>query len=227
MKRKHDIAAVIAARGGSVRIPNKNIKKFGDTNLLEHKINQLKCLKGLNGIYVSSDSARILDIADKSGAHPIIRDPEYCTCEVPINEVYQNVVSSVPHKHIMFVHITSPLITTSSLQKCIDEYKDAILSSNGPYDSLATVTALHKFMWNNGKPVNYNPDKMPRSQDLPNYYVLNFAVNIIPKRDIIDGKNIIGKNFFPYYLDELESFDIDNQVEFEIAEKIYMSDINR
>ena len=56
--------------------------------------------------------------------------------------------------------------------------------------------------------------------------MLSSTVNILPRQDIIDGKNIIGKNFFPYYLDELESFDIDNQTEFDIAEKIYMSGIS-
>jgi CMP-N,N'-diacetyllegionaminic acid synthase len=226
LKYVHDIGAVIAARGGSVRVPNKNIKSFGDTNLLEHKINQLRELDGLSGIYVSSDCEKILNIADKSGACSMVRDPKYCTSEVSINEVYKNVVINVPHRHIMFIHITSPLITVSSLQKCIDAYNDTTLIGDGIYDSLATVTAMHKFMWKDGKPVNYDPNKMPRSQDLPNYYVLNFAVNILPRQDIIDGKNIIGKNFLPYYLDELESFDIDNQTEFDIAEKIYMSGIS-
>ena len=87
MKYIHDIGAVIAARGGSVRVPDKNIKPFGDTNLLEHKINQLRQLSGLSGIYVSSDSEKILNIADNSGAYSIDRDSKYCTNEVSINEV--------------------------------------------------------------------------------------------------------------------------------------------
>tara|TARA_B100000315_G_scaffold186239_1_gene175561 strand:+ start:706 stop:909 length:204 start_codon:yes stop_codon:yes gene_type:complete len=64
---------------------------------------------------------------------------------------------------------------------------------------------------------------MPRSQDLPKYYYLNFAVNILPKNLILKKKNIIGNNFYPYFLNELESFDIDTMEEFEVASKMAKS----
>ena len=64
---------------------------------------------------------------------------------------------------------------------------------------------------------------MPRSQDLPEYYYLNFAVNILPKKLILKKKNIIGNNFYPFFLSELESFDIDTMEEFELANKIASS----
>ena len=66
---------------------------------------------------------------------------------------------------------------------------------------------------------------MPHSYDLPDYYVLNFAVNILPKEMLVERKNIIGDKIYPFYLDEVESFDIDNQIEFDIAKTIYESGI--
>ena len=145
--------------------------------------------------------------------------------EIPMNEVYKNVVQEVPHEHIMFIHITSPLIKVSTLQSCIDKYRKVVTFKHNDYDSLATVTAMHKFMWYEGKPINYEPDKMPHSYDLPDYYVLNFAVNILPKEMLVERKNIIGDKIYPFYLDEVESFDIDNQIEFDIAKTIYESGI--
>ena len=105
MNNTTDIGAIIAAKGTSTRVPDKNIRPFGDTNLLELKINQLLQLEGLGGVYVNSEDENILDIADKVGATTIVRDPFYSTSEIPMNEVYKNVVEDVPHEHIMFIHI--------------------------------------------------------------------------------------------------------------------------
>ena len=147
MNNTTDIGAVIAAKGTSTRVPDKNIRPFGDTNLLELKINQLLQLEGCAGPYVNSEDENILDIADMAGAIPIVRDPFYSTSEIPMNEVYKNVVQEVPHEHIMFIHITSPLIKVSTLQSCIDKYRKVVTFNHNDYDSLATVTAMHKFMW--------------------------------------------------------------------------------
>ena len=110
------------------------------------------------------------------------------------------------------------MVKFDSLYKCFEIYR--ILPNE--YDSLATVTNIHKFMWYKDKAINYDPKNMPRSQDLPDYYVLNFAFNILKRDLMISKKNIIGNNFYPYHLDELEAYDIDTEIEFKIAEYIYM-----
>ena len=215
-----DICGLIMARGGSQRVPNKSIRKFGNSSLLEIKINQLKQLSGLKEVYVNSDSDEILNIAESAGATTIKRDPYYATNDISINEVYKNLAESVPCEHILFAHLTSPLVKFDSLYKCFEIYRKL----PNEYDSLATVTNIHKFMWYKDKAINYDPENMPRSQDLPDYYVLNFAFNILKRDLMINKKNIIGNNFYPYHLDELEAYDIDTEIEFKTAEYIYMED---
>ena len=83
------------------RVLNKNIRKFGNSSLLEIKIKQLNKLDGLNRVYVSSDCDEILEIAESTGAFPIKRDSHYATNDVSINDVYENLAKSVfPHEHI-------------------------------------------------------------------------------------------------------------------------------
>ncbi len=212
-----DICALIMARGGSQRVPNKNIRKFADSSLLEIKIGQLRKIENLNGIYVNSEADDILQIAQAAGATTVKRDPYYATNEVPINEVYKNLAESVPHKHILFCHLTSPLAREGSLRECVKIYEDL----PAEFDSLATVHTVQKFTWYKKKPVNYDPKKMPRSQDLPDYYALNFAYNIIPRDLMIRYENIIGQSFYPYHLDEIECFDVDTELQFKVAEYIY------
>ena len=208
------ICAVIAARSGSIRVKNKNIRKFGKSSLLFRKIKQLKKIREIDEIYVNSNSYKILRIAKKYGAKTILRDRKYATNSISMNKVYANVVKKVPSKHILFIHITSPFVKTTSVRNGIKKY---LSLPKKKYDCLASVTQFKKFLWNGNKPINYKPNKMPRSQDLPPLYYLNFAFNIIKKSNLIQNENIIGKKIFPYFLTEIESFDIDNNEEFELA----------
>ena len=210
-----DIAGLIACRGGSVRITNKNIKNFGGSSLLEIKIKQL--LQVVPQVYVNSDSESILEIADKSGAIPVLRDSKYATSEVSINEVYAEVTKPVPHEHILFAHVTSPLVKIPTIQHCINQYNNLPVE----FDSVCTVQLLKKFIWYKGKSVNYDSSKMPRSQDLPNYHMIAFAINILPKELLLNLKNIVTNNYFPIELDEIEAMDIDDKIEFELAEYLY------
>jgi len=214
-----DICALIMARGGSKRVPNKNIRPFAYSSLLELKIDQLTDEELT--VYVNSDSDEILEIANLAGAKCIKREPQYATDDVSINDVYKNLAQSVEHEHVLFAHATSPLVSRESLIDCLSRYGEIAALDFPEYDSLATVTYLHKFLWFEDMAINYDPSEMPRSQDLPDYYILNFAFNILPRQLMIDSENIVGKNFYPYELNELEAYDVDTEVEFRIAESIY------
>jgi len=69
LEKRHSITGVIPVRAGSRRLPNKNILPFGDSNLLVHKIRQLRHVKGLDRIVVSSDSDMMLEMAEKEALH--------------------------------------------------------------------------------------------------------------------------------------------------------------
>ena len=71
------------------------------------------------------------------------------------------------------------------------------------------------------KPINYNINQTPKSQDLPNIVSLNFAITIIKKQIMIKRKNVIGFNPSFFELDKVESLDIDDLIDFNIAELMY------
>ena len=215
--RKGKYTGLIAVRSGSKRIKNKNIKDFSDSSLLEIKISQAIESRQIDEVVVSSDCDRMLDIAKSMGVNALKRDLEYCTDSVPMNSVYEHLAKSVSSDHIVYLHVTSPLLKVETLDSCILKYKE--MSSD--YDSLATVESIKRYIWFNGKAINYDPNNHPRSQDLDEYYCLNFAVNIISRSKMIQRKNILGDNFYPYFLDEIESVDVDTQFEFDIAEFLY------
>ena len=211
------LSAIIAVRKGSKRVPGKNIKDFAGTSLLEIKIQQLLRFSEIDEIIVSTDCNEMYSVAKKYKVSAKKRDDSLASDHVPMNKVYENLASLATHDHVMYVHVTSPLLKDSSMKKCIEEYQR--LPSG--CDCLATVKSLKEYMWDKSGPINYDPLSHPRSQDLPEIYALNFAVNIITKDLMIKNRNIVAENFHPIVLDNIESIDVDDQEDFEIAELLY------
>jgi CMP-N-acetylneuraminic acid synthetase len=209
--------ALIAVRKGSQRIKNKNIKDFCGTSLLEIKVKQALRSKLIDKVVVSSDCDEMLSISKSLGALTHKREDYFCSSSVEMNEVYENLAKNIDCDHVVYLHVTSPLLTDRSLNECITRYKNR----KEQYDSLATVETVKKYLWNKNVPVNYDPNNHPRSQDLPRYDALNFAVNIISKENMVKNRNIVGKKFIAFSLEEIESIDVDNQFDFEIAEYFY------
>ena len=211
------IKALIPVRSGSERVTNKNIRLFAGSSLLEIKITQLKKLNCLDGIIVNSDCQKMLEVAKNLGVETIQRDPYYASSHVPMNEVWANLAMNAECDSILYTNCTSPLVTLQSYESMINLY------NNLPeqFDSITSVHRVKEYLWHENKAINYDPSSHPRSQDLPEYYGLNFAISIIKREDMIERKSILGSKFYPYFLSPIESMDIDTQDDFDTAEAIY------
>ena len=220
--RNIDINVLIAVRGGSKRVPRKNIRPFGGSNMLALKVQQALRLKDVNKVVVTSDDEEMLQIAQDLGAYPMKRDPHYASDTIPMGDVYVHLASTLDCNDILWTPVTSPLVSDKTIQDCIDIYKH-----NTSYDSVVTTNIIKEYMWLDNKAINYDPKNHPRSQDLPNIYALNFAANILSRELMIKNRNILGNNFYPYMLDELEAIDVDTEFEFMLAEALYEKMRNR
>ena len=89
------------------------------------------------------------------------------------------------------------------------------------YDSLNTVSDEKQFLYLKGKPLNFDPEVAPNSQDLPDIVKLNFAANVITKKLMSHKKSVIGDKPLFHKLDEIESVDIDTILDFEFAEFLH------
>jgi CMP-N-acetylneuraminic acid synthetase len=211
-----DINVLIAVRGGSKRVPRKNVRPFCGSSMLKLKVEQALRLKGITGVVVTSEDDEMLEIAESLGARSMKRDPYYASDIVPMGDVYVYLASTLDCKDILWTPVTSPLVQDKTLQDCIDIYKH-----RDGYDSVVTVNLIKEYMWLEDKAINYDPKCHPRSQDLPDIYALNFAANILPRELMIKNKNILGDNFYSYMLDEIEAIDVDTEYEFMLAEFLY------
>ena len=210
------IKALIPVRSGSKRVKNKNIRPFAGSSLLEIKIKQLQRINNLDGIVVNSNDDTMLEIAKSLGADTVKRDEYYARDNVT-NEMYKHIAENCHCDIIMYTNVTSPLIKDETIHKCIEMYT----SKDESFDSINTANLVKEFLWLDNKPINYNPEKTPKSQDLPDIKALNFAINIIDRDNLITRSHYIGKKPLLYLVDDIEAIDIDNMIDFEFAEFMY------
>jgi CMP-N-acetylneuraminic acid synthetase len=216
MKRKiNDFTFLIPVRKGSVRVKNKNIRKFHNSNLLNIKINQLKRIFKNPRIIVSTDCKKSIKIAKKNDAIIDRRPKKYCTSKIPMREVYKYFGRIIKTKFVCYTNVTSPLISDSSIRKIFYKF------FNKSIDSITTTHKTQEYLWSNLKPLNYNPNNHPKSQDLKSYDTLNFAFSIVETEYMKLKGKIFGKKFLFYNLSFPEYIDIDNMKDFVIAEYIY------
>lgn len=210
------LKALIPVRSGSKRVANKNIRPFADSNLLAIKIKQLQRIKKLDGIVVNSNDEEMLSIARELGVEAVKRD-EYYAGDNVTNEMYRNIAENCKSDVIMYSNVTSPMIEDKTIEKVIDCY----FNNCKEYDSVNTAHYVKEFLWHNGKPINYELDRTPKSQDLPDIMALNFAINVIERKRLIEISHYVGKHPYLYAIDKVEAIDIDDMVDFEFAEFMY------
>ena len=211
------IKALVAVRSGSVRVQNKNIRPFAGSSLLEIKLEQLKRIRSLDGIIVNSNDETMLEIGRKYECETVLRDSYYASNSVSMSEVYKNMAENCDCDIIAYINCTNPLLKDNTIEKAIEAFKEM-----EGYDSLNSAHLIKEFMFYNNKPVNYDLQRQPRSQDLPDYYALNFAINIIPRETMIRCKNVVCTCPWIYGIDEIEATDIDNPIDFSFAEYVYL-----
>ena len=213
---KNNIIAMVPVRAGSTRVPNKNTRKFANTNLLELKLKVLKNVSGITQIIVSTDCDIAAEIAHKQSIKVQRRSKYYAGSDVTNDQHWLHIAKTTPGDIVFLAQVTSPLLRVSSIQKALNTF-----SNLGSNDSLNSVSVEKKFLWKDMNPINYDINVTPKSQDLPNIVSLNFAITIIHKQAMIKRKNVIGYRPSFFELDKVEALDIDDLVDFKIAELMY------
>jgi N-acylneuraminate cytidylyltransferase len=143
--------AIIPVRAGSRRFKNKNIMPFTDGNLLTYKTSQLKLVKSIETIVVSSDSEEMLQMAKSHGIKTHKRVEEYCDEKTqPFGAVVAHICENIEGDDIIWATCTSPLIEPEDYELAIGKYKEVL---HHGCDSLMSVEEIRRYMWNEKGPI--------------------------------------------------------------------------
>ena len=210
--------AIIPARGGSKRFPNKNIHLLGGKPLIAHSIEYAKKCNLISEVYVSSDDSQILKIAEEYGAIPILRPPEISGDTEPTYTALQHVSGIIgEYDHMVLLQSTNPLRPAGLIEDALK----LINESNS--DSLFTVTPSHRKL---GKIINnvylpWNYSFGQRSQDMDLLYYEN-GLLYISRKELIEKGRIMGDKCFPMVVNHIfGTIDIDTKEDFDLAAYYY------
>lgn len=213
------ITAIVPVKGKSTRLPNKNILPFGDSNLLLHKLNQLKQVEEITDIIVSSDSVEMLEMAEKAGVTAIKRPEKYANESVPFGMFLEYICKVVPNDHILWACVTSPLVEPYLYRKAIRLYFEKLKEG---YDSLITCSPYQTYLMDENGPLNFEMGLAHKnSEQLPMLYHFTNGINLAPKDKIIEWHYNYGPKAYRLLINKREAADIDDVYDYEIAKALY------
>lgn len=228
MHKGKTFLAVVLARGGSKRLPKKNILDFVGKPLIAHTIEAAKKSQYIDTIVVSSDDDKILDIASKLDINILKRPDELATDTASSFDAVEHVIKNTKlHDYIVLLQPTSPLRNNIH----IDEAIELVLGKNA--DGVISVTETeHSPLWCNtlgddDSMANFLRDELKntRSQDLETYYRLNGAIYICNRERLLKEKVFIfDDNIYAYKMNRNSSIDIDEPIDFTLAELLFKQD---
>lgn len=215
------LIALLPMKEHSERVPNKNMKLFCGAPLYHAIVKKLQQSEYISQISIDTDSKIIREDALKNFHNVTIidRPVELCGDFVSMNHVLEYDLSQLPGEHFIQTHSTNPLLTVETLNNAIETYFNNLKD----YDSIFSVTRWQtRFYWQNGDPVNHNPEELIRTQDLPPVYEENSNFYIFSKNSFRKANSRrIGSKPKMFVVDRLESIDIDENIDFELAEFLY------
>lgn len=209
--------AIIPARGGSKRIPEKNIQTFAGLPLLVHSILYAQQNKTLiDDIYVSTDNAEIKKIALQFGAKIIDRPAALSGDLEPTISALKHVLESIDCstiENVVLLQPTNPLRPHNLLKEAFEIF------NRENYDSLFTVSRNHqkfgKIKEGKFHPFNYTIGQ--RSQDLEPLFFEN-GLLYIAKANLVRNDIVISENAFPLEVDHIfAKVDIDTLEDLDYA----------
>ena len=224
MYKNKTFLAIIPARGGSKRLPRKNILDLNGRPLIAWSIEAGLNSKYIDKVVVTSDDDEILTISKKYGAVTINRPDELASdTATTFGAIKHTVDNCEKYDYIVLLQPTSPLRNEKHLDEAVE-----LLESKKSNAVVSVCEMEHSPLWSNTldeslSMAGFLKDEAlnKRSQDLEKYYRLNGAIYICKTEKLLEEKSFFLKeNIFSYVMDRKSSVDIDEEIDFKIAEVI-------
>lgn len=210
-----DIVAILPAREFDYNLQNKNLLPFLGTNLLMHKIEQLKKVKNLKQIIVASESETILSMAEQEGVS-IFKRPKLNEKEDTLSNLVNTILPAIEASDILWTSCCTPFIDENLFSKTIDVYDNKIQEG---YDSLITVLPFKRYVIDDNGAVNFRKGLAHReTSKLSQLYFWINGITIASKENMLKWSYLWGDIPYKFFLDKKESIEIKNLEDLKMAE---------
>ena len=221
MHQNKTFLAIIPARGGSKRLPRKNILDLSGRPMISWSIDAGLKSKYIDKVVVSSDDDEILDIAKKFKAETVKRPGKLASDIATSNDVVKHTLENIEeYDYIVLLQPTSPLRNYKHIDEAIK-----LLEKKSADAIISVCKTDHTPLWSNtlqedGSLESFIKDEVidKRSQDLKDYYRLNGAIYICKRDNFLKEETLfLRENIYAYIMDKESSIDIDEEIDLTIA----------
>ena len=221
------VLAIITARGGSKRIPRKNIKEFCGKPIIQYSIEAALQSKVFDEVMVSTEDAEIREIAEKCGAKiPFMRSEKTAGDMVMTHEVILEVLAEYEKigqtfDYICCIYPTAPFITPEKLKESLKKLKETNADTVLPVVAFSFPPQRCFVIRDGNAEFKWPENRLVRSQDLERWYHDCGQYYFVRTDRFLETHNLIMEHTVPIIVDEMEVQDIDNYEDWELAELKY------
>jgi len=227
------VLALIPARGGSERVPNKNVRDLGGKPLIAYAVEAALAAPGVDRVVVSTDSEAIAEAARAAGAEvPFMRPSAICESTSTEMEFLLHALDWFQANEawepelLAILYPTSPFRSAESIQTAVE-----LMLAHPEADSLRSVRLCseHPYkMWveQDGYLRPFVPDTGIENAHtmayklLPTVYIQNASIYITRPKTIREKNSPTGDVIVPFVMSEFESVDINTPLDFAVAEAL-------
>jgi N-acylneuraminate cytidylyltransferase len=219
-----EVIAIIPARGGSTRLPKKNLLPLAGKPLVAHSIEQARASQSISRTIVTTDNDEIAAVARGFGSE-VVRRPENLAGDAATSEsalahaleTLKETEGYVPEL-VVFLQCTSPIRCATDIDRAVQ------MLSLQKADSLLSVCRTHTFLWRRGlssvESVNFDYRNRRRTQDMPEEFVENGSIYVFKPWVLEKCNNRLGGTIALYEMGFWTAWQIDTQDDFDLCEWI-------
>lgn len=222
-----NVLGIITARGGSKRIPLKNLKFLNGVPLIAYTVKAALQSHCLERLIVSTDHEEIAEASRHLGAEvPFIRPSELASGSARSEEAIlhavqfcENQAGGRPIEIVVTIQPTTPFLQAEDIDSCV-----GMLRSDQSLDSVVTVTDVStrpEWMYKeeNGCLRNIMGEPFSgASQLLPELVVMNGGAYATRRRTLFEKRSLVGSRIRGHLMERIRSIDIDDDIDWKVAE---------
>ena len=212
--------ALLPMKANSERVKGKNFKILSGKPLYQWILGSLLAVDEIDAVVINTDAR---DILLASGLRELprvtIRErlPELCGDLVSMNRIIEDDIRNCPADRYLMTHTTNPLIESGTIRRALEAYNNR---ENG-IDSLFSANRVQtRFYRTDMSAVNHHPGNLIRTQDLEEWYEENSCLYLFSRESFLKTGARIGKRPMFFVTPSLESIDIDDSDDWELAEAL-------
>jgi len=224
------VTALVPMRHDSERVKGKNFRPLAGRPLYHHVVRALAACPLIDEIVIDTDSPTITEDcarhfpADTARVRVIPRPEHLRDGHIPMNDVLRHDVTQAgeggPGDVFLQTHSTNPFLRSETITAAVETY----LAGRETHDSLFGVTRWQTRLYDqHGAPINHDPARLLRTQDLPPIYEENSNLYLFTRAIIERTGRRIGDRPRLFEIDRLEATDIDDEEGWRLAEALVLT----